>query len=70
LSVVGTERLLESGFFRGEARPGEPDQGILEALHNRSRDAVLRVREGDRRLFQPRQPGTPAFCAYPTDGRR
>jgi hypothetical protein len=41
LSVVGTERLRESGFFPLKARSGELDQGLLDSLHNRSRDAVL-----------------------------
>ena len=70
LSVVGTERLLESGFFPRQARSGKLDQGLVASLHNRPRDAVLRVRDEDRRLFHRGQPGTPASRAHPADGRR
>ena len=43
LSVVGTERLLESGFFRAKHGSGEFDQEFLNPLLNRPRNSVLRV---------------------------
>jgi uncharacterized protein YbjT (DUF2867 family) len=40
LSVVGTERLLESGFFRAKLA-GELDQGLLDSILDHPGDAVL-----------------------------
>ena len=41
LSVVGTERLLESGFFRAKLALRKSDQSLCNPLLNRPRDAVL-----------------------------
>src|SRR5207245_428229 len=60
LSVVGTERLLESGFWSGE-----PDQSSLDSLHNYPRDAVLRIRQGHCGFLHRGQQSTPANCAHP-----
>ena len=60
LSVVGTDRLVESGFFRAK----------LHSLHDRPRDAVLRVRKADRRFFHGGQRGTTAPRALPAYGGR
>ena len=50
LSVVGTERLLASGFFRAKLA----QENLIKASNNPYtiiRHAVLRVRKADRRLF-------------------
>jgi hypothetical protein len=70
LSVVGTERLLESGYFRAKNGAGEFDQGFLNPLFNYPRDSVFRIRQGHRRFFHRRQQGTLATCAYPAYGGR
>ena len=41
LSVVGTERLLQSGFFRAKNGSGEPHQGLLDSLLDRSGNAIF-----------------------------
>ena len=51
LSVVGTERMLESGYFRAKIASGEFNQEFHHPLFNCSRDAVLRIRQGYRRFF-------------------
>ena len=48
LSVVGTDRLLRSGYIPREDGPGKPDQGLQDSLHDRPRNAVLRVRRRHR----------------------
>jgi hypothetical protein len=44
LSVVGTDRLLASGYFRAKMGPGKTNQGFPDSLHDRACNAVLRVR--------------------------
>ena len=48
LSVVGTDRLLASGYFRAEDGPGKTNQDFPDSLHDRACYAVLRVRERHR----------------------
>ena len=48
LSIVGTERLTESGYIRGEDRPGEADHGERDPVLDRPCDAVLRVHDAHR----------------------
>src|SRR4051794_9288537 len=43
LSVVGTDRLLASGYFRAKMAQ-EKVKGVPDPLHDRARHAVLRVR--------------------------
>jgi hypothetical protein len=70
LSVVGTERLSESGYI-GQERPGETDQGIADPLLDRPRDAVLRVHQRHRRRRNRRQYGATRTRPDPADrGRR
>jgi uncharacterized protein YbjT (DUF2867 family) len=52
LSVVGTERLLESGFFRAKLAQENLIKASSIPCSIRPRDAVLRVRKADRRFFQ------------------
>ena len=49
LSVVGTERMAESGYIEGEDRAREAHQELVDPLHHRPRDAVLQfaVRTAD-----------------------
>ena len=44
LSVVGTERLPDSGYFRAKIAQETADRGLLDPVLDRARDAVLRVR--------------------------
>jgi nucleoside-diphosphate-sugar epimerase len=60
LSVVGTERLLPR-----EDGPRKPDQGLRGSLHDRPRDAVLRVRRRHRPIGHRRANGPAATCAFP-----
>jgi len=66
LSVVGTDRLTESGYFRAKIAQEALIKGSSIIL-DRSRDAVLRVhqehrRRRDRRHYRPR--GTGAVPAH------
>ena len=70
LSVVGSERLLESGYFRAKIAQENLIKGFLNPLLNCPRDAVLRIRQGHRRFFHRRQQSTPATCAHPAHGGR
>jgi uncharacterized protein YbjT (DUF2867 family) len=47
---------------------GETDQGLLRSLHDRPRDAVLRVHKANRRFFHRGQKGTLASRAHPAYG--
>ena len=44
LSVVGTERLLDSGYFRAKLAQEKLIKALLDPVLDRARDAVLRVR--------------------------
>ena len=44
LSIVGTERIAESGYIRAKVAQEKLDQELVDPLLNRPRDAVLRVR--------------------------
>ena len=54
LSVVGTERLLESGYFRAKIAQENLIKSFLDPLLNRPRDAVLRIRKAASPIFPPR----------------
>ena len=43
LSVVGTERLLDSGYFRAKMAQEKLIKAVRHSLHDRARHAVLRV---------------------------
>jgi uncharacterized protein YbjT (DUF2867 family) len=49
LSVVRTERLVESSYFRAKNRTRDADQGLVDPLLDRRSDAALRVHEQHRR---------------------
>ena len=58
LSVVGTDRLLASGYFRAKMAQEKPDQGLPDSLHDRPRHAVLRVRGRHRPIGDRRADGS------------
>ena len=70
LSVVGTERLLESGYFRAKIaqenliKASSIPYSIVRATQ------FYRIRQGHRRFFHRRQQSTPATCAHPAHGCR
>ena len=72
LSVVGTDRLLDERLLPGEDGPGETDQGLQGPVHDRPRDAVLRVRRRHRPVGDRGANGSPADCpdAAHRGGRR
>ena len=70
LSVVGTERLSESGYFRAKIAQEKHDQKLSYPLLDRACDAVLRVPQEPRRHFIRRRQGAFATCAFPADGCR
>ena len=70
LSVVGTERLLESGFFRAKLAQENLIKASSIPVLDRPRDAVLRIRKEHRRFFHGGQPGAPASRALPAYGSR
>ena len=72
LSVVGTERLLASGYFRAKMAQEKLIKASEDPVHDRPRDAVLRVRQQHRRLGHRRPHRSAAAGAHPADrfGRR
>ena len=70
LSVVGTERLLESGFFRAKfaqenlIKASSIPYSIVRATQ------FFRIRQEHRRFFHGRQPSAPATRAHPAHGGR
>ena len=49
LSVVGTERLPDSGYFRAKVAQEKLIKRLIDPVLDRARDAVLRVRPAHRR---------------------
>ena len=70
LSVVGTDRLSESGYFRAKIAQEKLIKELFNPLLDRACDAVLRVPQGPRRHFRRRRQGAFATCAFPADGCR
>ena len=68
LSVVGTERLPESGYFRAKIAQEKLIEESLHPVLDRPRDAVLRVPQGHRAGCDGREHGPPAAGADPADG--
>jgi uncharacterized protein YbjT (DUF2867 family) len=66
LSVVGTERLPESGYFRAKLAQEKLIKKSGIPLLDRARDPVLRVRQEHRRRRDRRRHGSPFPCAHPT----
>ena len=62
LSVVGTDRLPDERLLPREDGPGKPDQGLHDSLHDRPRNAVLRVRGRHRPIGHRRANGSVAAC--------
>ena len=54
LSVVGTDRLLASGYFRAKMAQENLIKASQDSLHDRPRHAVLRVRGRHRRICHRR----------------
>ena len=52
LSVVGSDRISDSGLLAGQGRPREADQELRDPVHDRPRNPVLRVRHTDCRRCQ------------------
>jgi len=68
LSVVGAERLAESGYMRAKIA----QEKLIKSsgpVFDRARNAVLRVRHAHRRGRQRRRHGEGASGAHPADGR-
>lgn len=59
LSVVGTDRLLESGYFRAKMAQETLDQGLQDPLHDPPFDAVLRVHRQYHRSWRRRRGDSP-----------
>ena len=53
LSVVGTDRLPESGYFRAKLAQETADRGASDPLLDRARDAVLRVHQAASPRWRP-----------------
>src|SRR5918999_1193087 len=68
LSVVGTERLVESGYMRAKLAPEQliRESGIRHLLFDRACDPVLRARQEHCRRGHRRQHGSPLARAHPT----
>ena len=58
LSVVGTDRLLASGYFRAKMAQENLIKSFLDSLHDRPRHAVLRVRARHRPIRDGRADGS------------
>ena len=48
VSVVGCDRLPDSGYMRAKVAQEELIDGLVDPVHDRPLDAVLRVRRDDR----------------------
>ena len=70
LSVVGTERLSESGYFRAKLAQEQLIKAVLDPVLDRPRDAVLRVPRPHRRGRHRRRHGPAAARAHPAHGGR
>ncbi len=69
LSVVGTERLLEFGYF-GAKLARAPDRKFRAALHHRPRHAVFRIRRRHRAGSDAGTDRPRVVRADPADGGR
>ena len=70
LSVVGSERMLESGYFRAKMAQEKLIKSSSNPLLNRARDPVLRIHQRHRRFFHGRQYCTSPSGPHPTHGSR
>ena len=70
LSVVGTQRLTESGYFRAKIVQEKLISEFFRPAHHRSSNSVLRVPQGSCRYLDGRGQGAPASGAFPADGSR
>jgi uncharacterized protein YbjT (DUF2867 family) len=70
LSVVGTERLTESGYFRAKITQEELIKDFIDPVLDRPRDAVLRIHERHRRRGHRRQRGQAPAGSHAAHGRR
>ena len=65
LSVVGTDRLQDSGYFRAKLAQERLIKNVGHPLHDRPGNAVLRISRRDRRCGRRRQPCSPVECQLP-----
>ena len=70
LSVVGADRLPESGYFRAKVAQEDAGQGRADPLHDPPRDAVLRVHRPHRRFGHRRRHRPAAACPRSARGSR
>ena len=68
LSVVGTERLSESGYFRAKIAQEKLIKTSVYRVLDRPRYAVLRVHQENRRRCDGRQHGATRTRSDPTHG--
>ena len=70
LSVVGTERLQGSGYFRGKMAQENLIKAGRDSLHDRAIDAVLRIHGRHRPVGRGRADRSPALRLYAAHRRR
>ena len=70
LSVVGTDRLPDSGYFRAKLAQEEAIKAATVPVHDRPRDAVLRVHRPHRRFEHRRRDGSCTAGAGSARGSR
>ena len=70
LSVVGTERLQGSGYFRAKLAQENLIKARRNSLHDRAIDAVLRIHGRDRPVGDRRADRSPARRLYAAHRRR
>ena len=70
LSVVGTERMADKGYFKAKAVQEQLIADSGDPVLDRARDAVLRVHQEHRRAGDRRRHGPAPAGAVPADGLR
>ena len=69
LSVVGTQRLAESPYFRAKIAQEKLIKGVRHRVLHRSCHSVLRIRPEHRGLRHGGRRGSPLARTYPADRR-
>ena len=70
LSVVGTERMADKGYFKAKAVQEQLIARLRRPVLDRARDPVLRVHQEHRRAGDRRRHGPAPAGAVPADGLR
>ena len=68
LSVVGTERLQDSGYFRAKLAQEGLIKSFANSIHAHPRHPILRVHSRHRAVSRRRRHGAPVALAVPADG--